>query len=236
MYANEGILFFNNHNNLQYNLYITDYPEIELNNEVYEEQPIEGRNGSIYTDLNYYKDRKLDFSFDLIEKHDINDELFQVKDWLLNVSDYRLIFNNNYCYMVKKVILNSYKQTARNIAELKVSFIVEPFLYGINEIVKTYTEKNFSIANKGTYKSDTIVEIYGNGNIQLSINGETMQIDNVKDYVLIDSKEKEIIDKNGKSKDWDTTGDFLSLDIGVNTIELTGNVTKTTIKYRNTYL
>lgn len=236
MYANEGILFFNNHNNLQYNLYITDYPEIELNNEVYEEQTIEGRNGSIYTDFNYYKDRKLDFLFDLREKHDINDELFQVKDWLLNVNDYRLIFNNNYCYMVKKVILNSYKQTGRNIAELKVSFIVEPFLYGINEIVKTYTEKKFSIANRGTCKADTIIEIYGNGNIQLSINGETMQIDNVKDYILIDSKEKEIIDKNGKSKDWDTTGDFLSLDVGVNTIELTGNVTKTTIKYRNTYL
>ena len=90
----QGVLYFNNNSSLDLDLYITDYPEIGLNNEIYEEQPIEGRNGSIYIDLNYYKDRHLTFSFDLKGKN-LEDKLYTVKNWLFNYEDNRLIFNNN---------------------------------------------------------------------------------------------------------------------------------------------
>ena len=186
----QGVLYFNNNSNLDMNLYITDYPTIELNNEVYDTQDIEGRNGSVYIDLDYYKDRTLDFSFDL-RGTNITEKLYEVKEWLLNVNDNRLVFNNDKCYMVKKVLLNSFKQVNIHLAELEVSFIVEPFLYSLEETSYTFTTKNFSIYNNGTQEADTIIKIYGTGNIQISNNGETMQIDNVSDYVLLDSKCKE---------------------------------------------
>ena len=231
----QGVLYFNNNSNLDMNLYITDYPTIELNNEVYEEQPIEGRNGSVYIDLDYYKDRTLEFSFDL-RGTNITEKLYEIKEWLLNVNDNRLVFNNDKCYMVKKVLLNSFKQVNIHLAELEVSFIVEPFLYSLEETSYTFTTKNFSIYNNGTQEADTIIKIYGTGNIQISNNGETMQIDNVSDYVLLDSKCKECVSSTGKSKDWDTIGNYIKLDVGNNTFELTGNITKVEITYRNTYL
>ena len=231
----QGVLYFNNNSNLDMNLYITDYPTIELNNEVYEEQPIEGRNGSVYIDLDYYKDRTLEFSFDL-RCTNITEKLYEVKEWLLNVNDNRLVFNNDKCYMVKKVLLNSFKQVNIHLAELEVSFIVEPFLYSLEETSYTFTTKNFSIYNNGTQEADTIIKIYGTGNIQISNNGETMQIDDVSDYVLLDSKCKECVSSTGKSKDWDTIGNYIKLDVGNNTFELTGNITKVEITYRNTYL
>ena len=217
------------------NLYITDYPTIELNNEVYDTQDIEGRNGSVYIDLDYYKDRTLEFSFDL-RCTNITEKLYEVKEWLLNVNDNRLVFNNDKCYMVKKVLLNSFKQVNIHLAELEVSFIVEPFLYSLEETSYTFTTKNFSIYNNGTQEADTIIKIYGTGNIQISNNGETMQIDNVSNYVLLDSKAMECIDSTGQSKDWDTIGNYIKLDTGENNFELTGAVTKTEITYRETYL
>ena len=231
----QGVLYFNNNSNLDMNLYITDYPTIELNNEVYDTQDIEGRNGSVYIDLDYYKDRTLEFSFDL-RCTNITEKLYEVKEWLLNVNDNRLVFNNDKCYMVKKVLLNSFKQVNIHLAELEVSFIVEPFLYDIEDTVFTTTSKNFTIYNTGSYEVDTIIKIYGTGSIQISNNGETMQIDDVSDYVLLDSKCKECVSSTGKSKDWDTIGNYIKLDVGNNTFELTGNITKVEITYRNTYL
>lgn len=231
----QGVLYFNNRSNLDMNLYITDYPTIELNNEVYDTQDIEGRNGSVYIDLDYYKDRTLEFSFDL-RCTNITEKLYEVKEWLLDVNDNRLIFNNDKCYVVKKVLLNKFKQVNVHLAELEVTFIIEPFLYDIEETVFTTTSKNFSIYNTGSYKADTIIKIYGTGPIQITCNGETFQIDDVEDYVLLDSKTKECVNKDGKSKDWDTIGNYITLNLGENNFELTGNVTKTEIIYRNTYL
>lgn len=231
----QGVLYFNNNSNLDMNLYITDYPEISLNNEVYEEQPIEGRNGSLYIDLNYYKDRKLDFSFDL-RGNDLTEQLYEIKKWLYNINDNRLRFNNDKCYLVKKVILTSFTQTAVNLGEVELSFIVDPFLYDYEETTVTSTNKSFNVYNTGSYEADTLIKIYGSGNIQISCNGETMQIDNVSNYVLLDSKNQECVGPTGQSKDWDTIGNYIKLDVGDNTIELTGTVTKTEITYRNTYL
>lgn len=231
----QGVLYFNNNSNLDMNLYITDYPTIELNNEVYDTQDIEGRNGSVYIDLDYYKDRTLEFSFDL-RGTNITEKLYEIKKWLLNVNDNRLVFNNDKCYMVKKVLLNSFKQVNVHLAELEVTFIIEPFLYDIEETVFTTTSKNFSIYNTGSYETDTIIKIYGTGSIQITCNDETMQIDDVSDYVLLDSKCKECVSSTGESKDWNTIGNYIKLDAGNNTFELTGNITKVEITYRNTYL
>lgn len=178
----QGVLYFNNNSSLDLDLYITDYPEIELNNEVYEEQEIEGKDGSVYNDLGYYKDRTLPFSFDL-RGNNLEERMEKVKTWLRNINDNRLIFNSNKCRMVKKILMNSFKQTAVNLAELEVSFIVDPFLYDPEETTITSTTKNFSIYNNGTQEADTIIKIYGTGNIQIACNGETMQIDNVSNYV-----------------------------------------------------
>lgn len=231
----QGVLYFNNKSNLDMNLYITDYPEIDLNNVVYEEQSIEGRNGSLYIDLDYYKDRHLTFSFDLKGKN-LDDKLYTIKNWLHKIKDNRLLFNNDKCYMVKKVLLNSFKQINVHLAELEIEFIVDPFLYDPEEITITSTTKNFSIYNNGTQEAETLIKIYGSGNIQIDNNGETIQVNNVSNYVLLDSKFQECVDSTEKSKDWDTIGNYIKLDPGENNFKLTGTVTKTEITYRETYL
>lgn len=231
----QGVLYFNNNTNLDMDLFITDYPTIGLNNEIYEEQSIEGHNGSLYVNMGYYKDRKLDFSFDLRGCNIIN-KLYAVKDWLFNYKDNRLIFNNDKCYLVKKVILTSFKQVAENLAEVEASFIVDPFLYDTEESKFVTTQKNFLIHYGGTCLADTIIKIYGTGDIQITNNGETMQINNVSNYVILDSKCKECVSSTGESKDWDTIGNYIKLDISKNVFELVGNVTKIELTYRNTYL
>lgn len=80
-----------------------------------------------------------------------------------------------------------------------------------------------------------MIKIYGTGNIQLTINNETMQINNVSDYVEIDSNLLQVRNKDGTSKDNDTLGDFVLLEKGENIISYIGEVTKIVVEYTTKY-
>ncbi|MDZ5038418.1 hypothetical protein GNF66_14965 [Clostridium perfringens] len=89
------------------------------------------------------------------------------------------------------------------------------------------------------YNSDVptypVININGNGNIRITINGETMNIDNVVDKVTIDSKLMQVRNKDGASKDNETNGNFPYFDYGINTVELSGNITNAEIKFTTNY-
>ena len=62
-----------------------------------------------------------------------------------------------------------------------------------------------------------------------------MQINNVSDYVEIDSNLLQVRNQDGTSKDNDTLGDFILLEKGENMISYTGSVTKVILEYTTKY-
>ena len=105
----------------------------------------------------------------------------------------------------------------------------------IDKTVHEIISSGFKIYYDGNASGDTLIKVYGNGNIQLTINGETMQIDNVTDYVEVDSNLLQVRNKDKTSKDDDTLGDFILLEKGENTISYTGSVTKIILEYTTKY-
>ena len=61
-----------------------------------------------------------------------------------------------------------------------------------------------------------------------------MQINNVTDYVEIDSNLLQVRNQDGTSKD-DDLGDFILLEKGEHTISYTGTVTKIILEYTTKY-
>ena len=139
------------------------------------------------------------------------------------------------CYKVKKVIFGNIQKEFRSIGEFDVIFLCEPFAQDLTKTVHEITSSGFKINYNGNAPGDTLIKIYGNGNIQLTVNDETMQINNVTGYVEIDSNLLQVRNKDGTSKDNDALGDFVLFSKGENIISYIGSVTKVLIEYITKY-
>lgn len=231
----EGELYFNRDRSLNLNLFLENYPSIPIANEEYEEQPVEGRSGNLIINKGTYPDKKIPFTFTILSPRiEINFE--KVYEWLTEIEDNRLIFGRgDRCYKVKKVIFGNIQKEFRSIGEFDVVFLCEPFTQDLSKTTHEITKSGFKINYNGNAPGDTLIKVYCNGNITLTINGETMQINNVNNYIEIDSDLLQVRNQDGTSKDNDTLGDFVLLEKGENTISYTGSVTKIIIEYTTKY-
>lgn len=227
----EGEIYFNGNNSLSLNLYLENYPSIPITNEDYEEIPVEGRNGNLIVNKGTYPDKNIPFTFTILSPQ-IDIDFEKIYDWFTEIEDNRLIFGRyDRCYRVKKVIFGNIQKEFRTIGEFDVTFLCESFAQDLDSEIHEITTNGFKFYYAGNAPGDNLIKVYGNGNIQLTINGETMRIDNVSDYVEIDSNLLQVRNQDGTSKDDDSLGDFILFTKGENIISYTGTVTKIVIEY-----
>lgn len=231
----EGEIYFNNNTSINLNLFLENYPSIPIANEDYEEIPVEGRNGTLFINKGTYPNKVVPFVFTILSE-EIEVDFDKVYEWLTEIEDNRFVFGRiDRCYIVKKVIWGDLQKEFRSIGEFSVDFVFEPFMRDIEKIEYTITTSGFKFEYFGNAPAEPLIKVYGSGNIQITINGETMQINNLVDYVEIDSKLMQARNLDLTSKDDDTQGDFALFTKGENTIDYTGAVTKIIVGYTTNY-
>lgn len=231
----DGEIYFNNNSNLDFNLRLTEFPKIPRCNEEIEKVNVEGRSGDLIIKKGTYSDREISLSFS-INSEDIYSDFDLIEEWLTDIDDNRLIIKDDFkIFLVKNVTIGDFTQELEELGSFDVKFLCDPFRYDMESIITEITSSGYSFYYGGNIPSEPLIKVYGNGNIQLIINGETMQINNVNSYVEIDSKLMQVRNQDGTSKDFDTLGDFPMFIKGDNTISYTGTVTKIITEYKNTY-
>jgi phage-related protein len=115
-----------------------------------------------------------------------------------------------------------------------VNFICEPFKYG-NEIIRTITTNNNSFNYSGTADVKPLINVYGQGDITLTINNENVVLKQVSDYIVIDGNLEDAY-KDTALQNNKMQGEFPILKPGENIIDFIGNVTKIEIRYREAFL
>lgn len=230
----EGEIYFNTNTSLDMHIYLEKYPSIPVANEDYEEVLVEGRSGSLIINKGTYPDKKIPLTFTLLHK-DIYVKFDKIYEWLTNIVDNRLVCSRkDRCYRVKKILFGNIEKEFRTIGEFEVIFICEPFSEDLDQTIYEITTNNFKFNYDGNAPADTLIKVYGSGNVQLTIDNETMQINNVTDYIEIDSNLLQVRNQDGTSKD-DDLGDFILLEKGEHTISYTGTVTKIILEYTTKY-
>lgn len=226
-----NIVFNNLNSSKDLGLAITDMANIPVANET-----IEMVNGYIIR-TGEYLPIELPITFRSKNLKNIIDHQEEILDWLYNVKDNKLIlsFMPNRYYIVKNVVVDNISRDFDKYNTMSVTFTLEPFKYDIYDktMILTKSEKIYYMGNaKGKPK----LKIYGSGNIELTINSETIQIKNIDEYVELDSKFLLCLNKNQQSKSRDMSGGFPILTKGINNISWTGNVTKIELLKRTAYL
>ena len=226
-----NIVFNNLNSSKDLGLAITDMANIPVANET-----IEMVNGYIIR-TGEYLPIELPITFRSKNLKNIIDHQEEILDWLYNVKDNKLIlsFMPNRYYIVKNVVVDNISRDFDKYNTISVTFTLEPFKYDIYDktMILTKSEKIYYMGNaKGKPK----LKIYGSGNIELTINSETIQIKNIDEYVELDSKFLLCLNKNQQSKSRDMSGGFPILTKGINNISWTVNVTKIELLKRTAYL
>lgn len=234
----EKKLIFNNICSEELGIIVVEGPPEVLAQEEYEEISIEGRNGTLIENKGTFPNIEKSFILTTIDlDQDIDLMVEKIKTWLFNIKDNKLLYTipNRYNIVKKVIIDEDIKTTFEEYGDFTVKFICEPFYYDLLKKDITVTEKETKVYNNGDFNSSPIIIIYGTGDLQLTINNTTVQINNVDERVLLDSKLFLCLDKDNNNKSIDMIGNFPTLDIGENTITWVGNITKLDISPRIIY-
>lgn len=235
------IIFNNQHSYDDLDL-LLEKLSIPIINENVENVEVEGRNGTLTIKGGGYPDRIIPFRFTLVRKNGENIEDFIeridfINNWLeVSTTDMGLVayLRPSKKYMVKAINKSAVEIENARMISIEGEFVCDPFLYEAVESYITLTEAG-KVKYDGNVAGECNIKIFGSGNIQLTINDETVQINNVTNSVELDSKLLLCLNSDKTSKLRDMIGNFLVLENGINNISWTGNVTKVEISPRTAY-
>lgn len=122
----------------------------------------------------------------------------------------------------------------------EVKFYTQPFKYSASERIKSVDVtgvKSTEIRNAGNYFSKPIVTLTGTGLVDISVNGIEKCVVDLKagESITLDADKQEAYTGN-ELKNRQMSGEFITLEVGKNTISWTGNLTKIDILYYSRWL
>ena len=237
----KNYIIYNNIHSFEDLNVLVDALSIPTINEEVENIEVEGRNGTLTVRYGNYPDRPIPFKIAIFRCNEESIEEFIeridiVNNWLEleNINELITYLRPSKKYVVKYINKSEIAIENFKTGIIEGKFICDPFMYDANEQVITLTQASI-IKYQGTIEGECNIKIYGNGNIQLTINDETVQINNVNEYVELDSKLLLCLNKDKTSKSRDMIGHFPLLTKGVNNISWTGNVSKVEILPRTAF-
>jgi predicted phage tail component-like protein len=233
-------LVFNNKDSYKdLDLLFVETPAVPISIENTENISVEGRNGTLTRKLGTFNDKVIKVQFRLNTKDEkYYRKIDEIILWLTNVGNKNMTFSfdKERKYVVKSVTgVESIQRQLEWYGDFEVQFICDSFKYPISDDTIITTQKTIVLYNNGTYKSEPYIKITGSGNITLSVNGKTIILNSISEYIELDSMY--FLCKKGLTNQMSKmNGDFPIFQVGKNEIEITGNVTNVEIQIRVRYL
>lgn len=225
-------IFYNNQNSNDLDLIIEKTPEIPSSSIKYETIDIDG--GETLTKNQGFNDITLKFDFAYFaDPEEYMMKKSRIDNWLLNSIGNYLIYSLDEftAYKVKQVQIDNTTTTSRILRHFSVTFTCTGLKYMANGLKPIEVINGAILNNFGSYEAKPLIKIYGSGNITISIGSKSFTINNLVDYVNVDSKIKECY-KDSTNKGKDMVGDWPVLPIGESVISWSGNVTKLEVTAR----
>lgn len=226
-------IFYNNQNSNDLDLIIEKTPEIPSSKIKYETIDIDG--GEPLTKIKGFEDTTftIDFAY-FADREEYLMKKARIDSWLLSETNKYLTYSLDefIIYKVKQISISNTTTTSRILRHFSVTFTCTGLKYmtkGLEPL--EVISSGMTLNNFGSYESKPLLKIYGSGNISVSIGGKSFTINNVVDYVNVDSEIKECY-KDATNKGKDMTGEWLILPIGLSIVSWTGNITKLEITPR----
>lgn len=193
---------------------LIDIPNIPLSQRRFETKEIDGKNGTYTIDKKTYKDRYVTLKTTFQEKPILD---------IFDGTGGRLHINNEDAFYKVKFVENVDENDEEWKYDIDFTMLLEPFKYLREE--KIIIDEPTVLFNPTNLENELYIKIYGDGDITLKINNETIALYNIESYIELDSEIQECY-KGNERKNRLMEGDFPVFNVGENTISWTGNVSK----------
>lgn len=186
---------------------------------------IDGKDGSETTNLGFEAYTKT-VKIGLTRNYDIDN----IISWLNGDGIIQFSNEPDKYYRVKVIDQIDYEKLLRfKTAEIK--FYTQPFKYSATErtkVVDVTGQATTEVRNAGNYFSKPVITFTGTGTINVSVNGLQKCVLNLgatSESITLDADKQEAY-FGGVLKNRQMDGQFITLEVGKNTITWTGNLTK----------
>lgn len=212
-------------------VYLPSRPCIPANVKDFMVIPVPGRDSNL-TVFKGWQDRILSIEFHVSDFESVSRKLREIRAILLNAKTIMFSEDMDVFYKIKNIEIPDIRRELSMLGAFTVNFMIEPFDYYSDENIITITD-DIALYNMCTHTSKPRLKIYGTGNLQISINSQTFQINNVNSYVEVDT-ELMLCYEVTTNKEY--IGDYPVFELGNNNIILSSNITKVEIEPRWRYI
>ena len=195
---------------------------------------LDGKDGAEITTLGFEAYTKV-LKIGLTRGYDLNN----IIAWLQG--DGEILFSNepDKYYRVKILDQIDYTRLLR-FKQAEIKLFTQPFKYSATERLKTLAVTGLNsveIRNAGNYFSKPQITLTGTGTVNISVNGLQKCVLNLGDgeSITLDADRQEAY-TGDILKNRQMDGQFITLDVGKNTITWTGNLTKVEILHYSRWL
>ncbi|GIM32970.1 distal tail protein Dit [Paraclostridium bifermentans] len=219
-------IIFNNLNSLEdLGLSIVRRPNIPspVQNKTTTEVP--GSDGLLYEVLGGYKDIVIPVEFNFIDRNSLKERFRQIKAWINEIEDNKLIFSDDLDWYYKVVDINlngDFETILKQKGLFKIDFTCRAYQYMLDGNNPIFMPNNSTLYNY-YLSSKPLIKITGHGEVNITINNNRFTVP-VSDYVYVDS-ELELAYRDKKDPFNIGKGEFPILKKGSNTIIYSNNVT-----------
>lgn len=210
---------------------VVAFPEIIKPERNIETVNVQGRNNNLYIDYKTYNSYNISIECTINKLSKNKQNIDKIISWLNGFGE--LIISQEkdkiYSACIKESIQIS--NVIWVFPKFIITFEIQPFKKSVNYINEELEITKETILNNiGTVESSPIITIYGNGNITLNINEDSFTINNIEDYITINSEYLEVYKDNINQNNKYQNFDFPKFKIGENIIAFLGNVNKIKIQ------
>lgn len=198
---------------------------------------IPGRHGRVQYDDKTYEDITIVVECGLKDTENLVERLDTIKAWLFNAEESDLIFSfgEDKKYIAQVVNAIDFTQVYKYTSSFPVIFNCQPFKYAVENEVITLNETGAAVYNPGSLESEPVITVYGSGDIILSINGKSINLNSISGNITIDSVIQDAYSGSSNLNN-QMTGDFPVFKVGANVISWSGSVSYVVIKPNWRYL
>lgn len=232
MFSKYFLIFNNLNSKFDLKLSIVKRPNIPSPSKNKIAKEIPGRDGSVYENMGGYKDIVIPIEFNFIEKNNLKERFRQIKLWINEIQDNKLIFSDDpeWFYKVVDVKLNGdFETILRRKGKFRIDFTCRGYLYNLDADEFLNINNNDNLYNY-YMESLPLIFIKGNGEVKVSINNRKFTVP-IQDYIYIDS-ELELVYRDLDNPFNLGTGKYPNLNKGANLIQFEGNIQEFKMKPR----
>lgn len=193
-------------------------------------QSIPGRSGDLIIDNGRYTNFEESFNCGLLPVYGRNTEEQSkyIKSWLqssFSYEQFRIWTDPNYVRMGVCISKVDISKTLSDWGNALVIFSFKPYKYLLTGLETITITSSISIFNPENFESQPYLKIYGDGDVSLYINNQTISIEGIDEYIEIDSEMKNAY-KDTQPLNNQLKSDFPVFETGENAISWTGSVSK----------